>query len=225
MKDYQKTILEAVEKAGDKIDFLNELQSFIWENLNPTKQPVGNVKWVPIEMVEPNDYNPNSVAIREMSLLYTSISHDGYTQPIVTIYDPERKKYIIIDGFHRYYTAKLHKDILERNKGLLPIVVLEKDINERMAATVRHNRARGKHSIDGMSNLVFNMLQNGKSDADICNELGMEPEELLKLKHITGFSKLFKDAQYSASWESKRQMETRKDYYKEHPNETPFEMK
>lgn len=103
--------------------------------------------------------------------------------------------------------------------------MLEKDINERMAATVRHNRARGKHSIEGMSNLVFNMLQNGKSDADICNELGMEPEELLKLKHITGFSKLFKDAQYGASWESKRQMETRKDYYKEHPNETPFEMK
>jgi hypothetical protein len=91
MKDYQNSILEASKQSGNTIDFLNELQSFIWENLNPTNQPVGNVKWVPIDMVEPNDYNPNSVAIREMSLLYTSISHDGYTQPIVTIYDPERK--------------------------------------------------------------------------------------------------------------------------------------
>lgn len=223
--DYKELIKKEFGEAKDKVAFLNELQTFIYESINPTKQPVGRVLWVPIDEVEPNDYNPNSVAMKEMSLLYTSISHDGYTQPVVTIKDPNKNKYIIVDGFHRYFTAKKHKDILERNKGLLPIVVIDKDINERMAATVRHNRARGKHSIDGMSSMVFSMLKNGMTDAEICNELGMEAEELLKLKYITGFAKLFKDHNYSASWESEKQMIERKEYYKEHKDETPFEMK
>ena len=221
---YQDAILAAKETASNPFDLLNEVQDFIFKNLNPTGQPVGCVRWAPLEMVEPNDYNPNSVAVKEMSLLYTSISHDGYTQPVVTIWDPDRKKYIIVDGFHRYYTAKMHRDILERNHGYLPIVVIEKDINERMAATVRHNRARGKHSIDGMSAMVFSMLKNGMTDADICNELGMEPEELLKLKHITGFSKLFEDRKFSKAWESKRQIETRLEYNNTHPEEKPFTM-
>lgn len=223
--DYKKLLLEAANAAKDKVAFLNELQTFIYDKINPAKQPVGKVLWVPIDMVEPNDYNPNSVAKKEMSLLYTSISHDGYTQPVVTIFDPQRGKYIIVDGFHRYFTAKNHTDILERNKGLLPIVVIEKDINERMAATVRHNRARGKHSIDGMSSMVFSMLKNGMTDAEICNELGMEAEELLKLKYITGFAKLFENHQYSSAWESERQMRERKEYYAKHPNEKPFNMK
>lgn len=222
--DYKETILKAADAAEDKFAFLNEVQEFIYKNLNPTGQPIGNVKWVPVDMVEPNDYNPNSVAVKEMSLLYTSISHDGYTQPIVTIFDPQKKKYIIVDGFHRYFTAIRHTDIRERNKGMLPIVVIDKDINERMAATVRHNRARGKHSISGMSSMVFSMLKNGMKDEDICNELGMEPEELLKLKHITGFSKLFANREYSHAWESQKQMETRTEYNREHPEESPFEM-
>ena len=142
----------------------------------------------------------------------------------MTIWDPKREKYIIVDGFHRYYTAKRHKDIAERNHGHLPIVVIDKDINERMAATVRHNRARGKHSITGMSSMVFSMLKNGMSDSDICNELGMEPEELLKLKHITGFSKLFEGREYGKAWESQRQLQTRLEYNREHPEETPFTM-
>lgn len=224
MMDYKDAVLQAAEAASDKFAFINELQTFIYNEINPAKQPIGRVLWVPIDMVEPNDYNPNSVAIKEMSLLYTSISHDGYTQPIVTIFDPVREKYIIVDGFHRYYTAKRHTDILERNKGMLPIVVIDKDINERMAATVRHNRARGKHSIDGMSAMVFSMLKNGMTDAEICNELGMEAEELLKLKYITGFAKLFEDRQFSAAWESERQMRKRKEYYKDHPEEKPFNM-
>lgn len=222
--NYKEAILAEAAEAPDKFAFLNEVQDFIYKKLNPTGQPIGNVRWVPIEQVEPNDYNPNSVAVKEMSLLYTSISHDGYTQPIVTIYDPKRGKYIIVDGFHRYFTAKRHKDIAERNHGMLPIVVIEKDINERMAATVRHNRARGKHSIAGMSSMVFSMLKNGMSDADICNELGMEPEELLKLKHITGFSKLFENREYGKAWESQRQMQTRLEYNREHPEEKPFTM-
>ena len=222
--DYKDAILAAKETAANPFDLLNEVQEFIFKNLNPTGQPVGFVKWVPIDMVEPNDYNPNSVAVKEMSLLYTSISHDGYTQPVVTIWDPKREKFIIVDGFHRYYTAKMHKDILERNHGYLPIVIIDKDINERMAATVRHNRARGKHSIGGMSAMVFSMLKNGMKDSDICNELGMEPEELLKLKHITGFSKLFEGREYSKAWESKRQIETRLEYAEKHPDEKPFTM-
>lgn len=168
--------------------------------------PIHQVLWVPIESVQANDYNPNAVATNEMRLLYTSISHDGYTQPVVTIYNDEIDKFEIIDGFHRYSTMRMNKDLLEMNKGLLPIVVLNKTMNERMAATVRHNRARGKHSVDGMGNIVFNMLKNGMSDEAICAELGLETEELLRLKHITGFSKLFKDVEYGKAWQSSDQV-------------------
>ncbi|MBF0102210.1 MAG: ParB-like nuclease domain-containing protein [Desulfobacterales bacterium] len=176
------------------------------------KEPIDQVMRVPLDKVRANDYNPNSVAPAEMKLLYTSILHDGYTQPVVTIYDKNLDKYIIVDGFHRYFVMKTYQDIYDRNQGLLPIVVIDKDINDRMASTVRHNRARGEHSIRGMSAMVFKMLENGWSDADICNELGMEAEELLKLKHITGFSKLFKDTEYKKSWETKRQILLRKQY-------------
>ena len=177
----------------------------------PHKHPVGNVLWVDVEDVEPNDYNPNSVASQEMGLLYTSIKHDGYTQPVVTVRDEEKGKYIIVDGFHRYFICKNNEDIRESTGGKLPIVVLNKGINDRMAATVRHNRARGAHSIQGMSSMVFEMLDNGWGDAEICNHLGMEPDELLRLKHITGFSKLFKDAEYNKAWVSKHQIRLAKE--------------
>jgi ParB-like chromosome segregation protein Spo0J len=184
----------------------------ILHDLHPNKgQPIDHVHWVPIEQVRANDYNPNSVASKEMDLLYTSILHDGYTQPIVTVHDAQNDVYVIIDGFHRYFTAKANKDILERNGGLLPIVVLDKSINDRMASTVRHNRARGEHSVSGMAGMVFQMLENGWEDADICNELGMEPEEILRLKHITGFSKLFEDAEYSESWKTKNMLRLERD--------------
>lgn len=173
---------------------------------HPIKQPIGRVQWVDIEKVQANDYNPNSVASKEMQLLYTSIKEDGYTQPIVTIEDKAIAKYVIIDGFHRYFTAKSNKDILDRNKGKLPIVVLEKEINDRMASTVRHNRARGSHSVAGMSNMVFKMLDNGWADDAICNHLGMDAEELVRLKHITGFAKLFENAEYSKAWVKRNQI-------------------
>lgn len=172
--------------------------------------PINEVLWVSVDKVQPNDYNPNSVAGQEMKLLHTSIKHDGYTQPIVTIYDEEQDKYVIIDGFHRYFTCKNNEDIQEATGGCVPIVVLKKTMNERMAATVRHNRARGSHSVSGMSNIVFNMLDNGWADEDICNHLGMEADELLRLKHITGFSKLFQDVEYSKAWESRHQIQLRK---------------
>lgn len=173
--------------------------------LSPLKsQPVDLIRWVPIEQVSPNDYNPNSVAKVEMQLLYHSIKQDGYTQPVVTIWDDDMQKYVIVDGFHRYYVCKTNADIHERNKGMLPIVVIDKGINDRMASTVRHNRARGKHSVDGMANMVFSMLEEGWSDEDICNELGMQPDEIVRLKHVTGFSKLFENAEYSREWKTKQ---------------------
>lgn len=197
-----KKLLADLEKIRDII-----------HKISPVKdQPVDRVRWVPIELVTPNDYNPNSVAKVEMKLLYTSIEHDGYTQPVVTIFDAERGLYCIVDGFHRYYTAKTNPDILERNCGCLPIVVIDKPINDRMASTVRHNRARGKHSVAGMSSMVFGMLENGWGDAEICNELGMEPEELLRLKHITGFSKLFSNVEYQRSWMTKHQIAIQQRY-------------
>tara|TARA_R110000744_G_scaffold21783_3_gene56153 strand:+ start:518 stop:1072 length:555 start_codon:yes stop_codon:yes gene_type:complete len=173
--------------------------------------PVSDVQWVPVDMVEPNDYNPNSIAGTEMKLLYTSIKHDGYTQPVVTIWDEEKQKYIIVDGFHRYFIALNNKDIRESTENNVPIVVIKKDVNERMASTIRHNRARGKHSIGGMSSMVFSMLDNGWKDAEICNHLGMEPDELLRLKHITGFSKLFADTEYNKAWVSKHQIRLKKE--------------
>ena len=180
MNDKLKKMLQEYK---DKPKELQELRVWISENLSLTKdQPVDIVRWVPIEKVSPNDYNPNSVAKEEMRLLYVSIKQDGYTQPIVTIWDEEKGLYVIIDGFHRYFTCKTNKDIFDRNHGMLPIVVLNKKINDRMASTVRHNRARGTHSVDGMANMVFSMLDNGWSDSDICNKVGLSPEETTPLK-------------------------------------------
>lgn len=212
------SILEDIQSiAGeqDKIDFLNDLKSYLHEISPLAGQPVDNVEWVSVDRVEANNYNPNSVANKEMQLLHTSIKHDGYTQPVVTIFDKKADKYIIIDGFHRYFTCKNSPEIKAANKGRLPVVVLNKDINERMAATVRHNRARGSHSVNGMSNMVFKMLDNGWSDEDICNHLGMGADELLRLKHITGFSKLFENAEYNKAWVTKKQIQIQSKYKKE----------
>jgi len=214
MKDMKEKIKEFISNSEDKQKAINEIKTLLYSLSDMNHNPVDNVLWVDIDMVEPNDYNPNAVANIEMNLLYTSIKHDGYTQPIVTIFDKKNNKYIIVDGFHRYFVEKSQKDILEGNKYLLPIVVIDKDFNDRMASTIRHNRARGKHSVQGMSSMVFKMLDNGWADKDICNHLGMGAEELLKLKHLTGFSKLFKDTKYHQAWETNRQIELRVNYEK-----------
>jgi ParB-like chromosome segregation protein Spo0J len=203
-------IAAAVKAAPEPAALIANLRLLL-STLSPQLgQPIDLVRWVPIEKVTPNDYNPNSVAQIEMKLLYTSIRHDGYTQPVVTIYDAEQDLYVIVDGFHRYFVMKTHRDIYEACGGCLPVVVIDKDINDRMASTVRHNRARGKHSVQGMSSLVFSMLENGWQDAEICNEIGMGPEELLRLKHITGFSKLFEGTEYQHSWVTQRQVRIKK---------------
>lgn len=176
-------------------------------------QPVSKVQWLPIEQVTANDYNPNNVAPRELKLLYVSIKSDGYTQPIVVIYDKVLKKYVIVDGFHRYSVMKRYRDIYESCEGKLPCVILEgKDINDRMAATIRHNRARGKHSINGMSNIVMEMLLNGKSELEICNTLGLEAEELMRLKHITGYAKLYSNTEFTKAKYSEKQATERVRY-------------
>ena len=165
------------------------------------KSPVYNVLSIPVEKIQANAYNPNSVASPEMKLLYESILNDGYTMPIVCYYLPENDKYEIVDGFHRYTIIKKHKDIFDREEGRLPVVVIDKDISNRMASTIRHNRARGSHSIDLMSNIVAELLEMGKSDKWIAKHLGMDADELLRLKQITGLASLFKDKEFSKSWE------------------------
>jgi ParB-like chromosome segregation protein Spo0J len=209
-----------IENSKDKIELIEQIKDLLHELSPLNKQPVDRIKWVDVDMVQANDYNPNAVAKVEMKLLHTSIMHDGYTQPVVTIFDETINKYVIIDGFHRYTICKSYADVKNRNFGMLPIVVLNKDINDRMASTIRHNRARGKHSIKGMSNIVFEMLDNGWSDVDICNELGMEVEELIRLKHITGFSKLFENTEYKKAWEHKKQLLIKKQFKDENPNIT-----
>jgi ParB-like chromosome segregation protein Spo0J len=181
--------------------------------------PIASIQWVPINKVAPNDYNPNAVAPHEMRLLHTSISQDGYTQPVVTIYDAEKDRYVIVDGFHRYTTMRNNPDIAATTNGYLPVVVIDKPIADRMASTVRHNRARGKHSVAGMGNLVFQLLREGVSDADICNRIGLEPEELLRLKHITGFSKLLSDHRYGQAWEHRNQIMAKKTWNEANPDD------
>lgn len=213
-----KEIADYIDKAVDgcseeeTIQWINEIIKFVTSYSPLSHNPVCSVQWVALEKVQANEYNPNKVAKNEMHLLYTSISHDGFTQPVVTVYDQEKDAYIIVDGFHRYSTMRQNKDLLKRNHGHLPVVVIEKDINDRMASTIRHNRARGKHQVSGMGDMVFQMLANGWSDAAICEELGMEPAELVRLKHITGFSKLFEDVEHRKAWESTEQIRIRKEY-------------
>jgi len=209
---WQTELQKAFEDAEDKRAFIEEARDILHALSACKSQPIDRVRWVPVDKVFANDYNPNSVATNEMRLLHTSISHDGYTQPVVTIYDAEADRYVIVDGFHRYTIMRRYNDIRETTGGMLPIVVISKSIAERMASTVRHNRARGKHSVAGMANIVFGMLDNGVSDSEICKALGLESEELVRLKHVTGFSKLFENVDYKLAWETKRMLQLRKEY-------------
>lgn len=166
------------------------------------KSPVYDVKRVPIEKVTANDYNPNSVAPPEMALLETSIWEDGYTQPVVVVRDEDNDKYVVVDGFHRYCTLRDSKRIYEREQGMLPVVVLDKDMHDRMASTIRHNRARGSHNIELMSTIVAELVEMGKGDRWICQHIGMSPDELLRLKQITGVAALFQNQDFSSSWDA-----------------------
>lgn len=157
--------------------------------------PCLQARLVPAAKVVANDYNPNSVASPEMDLLAHSIEEDGVTQPIVTFYDPELDLYIVVDGFHRYTVLTKRFKCLE-----IPVVVIEKTIQERMASTIRHNRARGKHQVELMSEMVLKLLKLGWEDTEIAKHLGMPAEELLRLKQQTGLAQLFAGQGYSKSW-------------------------
>lgn len=165
-----------------------------------SKSPAYRVIPVPIEKIVPNTYNPNAVAPPELKLLYDSIKEDGYTMPIVCYYQRETDQYIIVDGFHRYRIMLEHPDIYEREKGCLPVSVIDRPLDQRMASTIRHNRARGSHDVDLMSNIIKELHEIGRSDAWISKHLGMDRDEILRLKQITGLAALFRDVHFGMAW-------------------------
>lgn len=158
--------------------------------------PVLDVKMVDIDKVYANDYNPNKVAPPEMRLLKHSIEEDGYTQPIVTYYDSENDKYIIVDGFHRYRCAKEYFHLKQ-----IPIVTINKQLDDRIASTIRHNRARGTHQILDMSKIVMELTKNGWDDSTISLHLGMELDEIIRLKQVNGLKEAFANHEFSKSWD------------------------
>lgn len=164
------------------------------------QSPVYGVRPVPIEKIRANEYNPNHVAPPEMRLLYDSIKQDGYTMPIVCYYNAAEDIYEIVDGFHRYTVMLQHDDIRERERGMLPVSVIDKPLDERMASTIRHNRARGTHDVDLMGNIVAELHKIGRSDAWLAKHLGMDQDEILRLKQITGLAEAFKNNEFSRSW-------------------------
>jgi hypothetical protein len=209
---------------GDVVEALNDLRTVVAERSPVKENPIDLVQWVDLDRVRPNDYNPNQVADREMELLHKSIYEDGYTQPVVVVELPEDdpEDFEIVDGFHRYMTMKMFDDVYERSDGMLPVTIIEdKSKNERRASTVRHNRARGTHSISGKSDVVFGMLEDGASDEEICEQLGMEKDELARLKHTTGFAKLFDDTDYQKAWKATRQLDVEKEFEDEWDGEVP----
>lgn len=188
---------------SDKIETINNIKILLHE-VSPMKDhPIDLVLWVPIDSVKKNEYNPNSVAPTELKLLETSISEDGYTQPIVTwIAEAGRE---IIDGFHRSKIARESEKVAKQIMGYVPVTTVRaKQTNKsnRMASTIRHNRARGTHSVDAMSEIVLELKARNWKTARICKELGMEEDEVLRLCQISGLSGLFSDAEFTQAWES-----------------------
>lgn len=192
--------LEKMEPM-DRIQAINEIKQYL-KTVSPFKtEPVDCVQWVPQELVQANDYNPNSVAPPEMELLHTSIKEDGYTQPIVVW--QHDGIYEVVDGFHRNRVGKECTDIKERVHGYLPVVVINEEVTDkgqRIASTIRHNRARGKHQVDAMANIVLDLRRRNWSNEKIAKKLGMDADEVLRLSQVTGLAELFKDRQFSQAW-------------------------
>lgn len=174
------------------------------------QSPVYKVIGVPVEKTRANSYNPNSVAIPELKLLEKSILEDGYTMPCVCYYIKSEDIYEIVDGFHRRLVMLKNKKIYDRENGLLPVVIIDKDLSNRMASTIRHNRARGTHSIDLMVNIVKELVEAGMGNEWICKHIGMDVDELLRLKQISGLASLFSNKEFSKAWVSS--VEEIKDY-------------
>ena len=199
----QEQILKIGElPIEERIIAINKIK-FLLKEISPFgKEPVELVQWVKADDVIANDYNPNSVAPPEMKLLHTSIQEDGYTQPIVVW--KRDGIYEVIDGFHRNRVGKEYKDIAERIHGYLPVVVINdetSDKGQRIASTIRHNRARGKHKVEAMADIVVELKRRNWSDSKIGKELGMDPDEVLRLSQITGLAEMFSDKEFSMAWE------------------------
>jgi len=187
---------------AERINALNEIKCMLHE-ISPMKnEPVDCVLWVPADTVEANDYNPNIVAPPEMRLLALSIEADGYTQPIVTWKNNGHHE--VVDGFHRNRVGKEIKSVRQRIRGYLPITTINddrQDKGDRIAATIRHNRARGKHQVQGMSDIVLDLKRRNWTDEKICKQLGMDPDEVLRLTQIQGLAEMFADKEFSEAWE------------------------
>lgn len=190
-----------IENIEEKIEVLNNAREFLHQ-ISPFKnEPVDFVKWVKVENTCPNNYNPNHVAKPEMDLLYVSMKNNGVGFPIMTGKQRDDKKHTIVDGFHRHMTIKTKQDINQRLLGYAPISQLDLTEQELIAATVEFNRARGKHQVELMANLVSLLVQKGLSNLEICNALGMESEELLRLKQTVGIAEILANKQYDKAWE------------------------
>lgn len=199
-----KEILNEVSKLtlDEQVEMLNKFKLMMHEISPFNSEPVDCVLWVKNNTVHANDYNPNSVAPPEMELLRLSISNDGYTQPIVSMDNNDGTREVI-DGFHRNRVGKECQDIQERVKGYLPVVTIRESQtgkNDRIASTIRHNRARGKHKVESMSDIVVDLKRRNWSDAKIAKELGMDRDEVLRLSQISGLIELFQDKEFSEGW-------------------------
>jgi ParB-like chromosome segregation protein Spo0J len=185
------------------VEALNVIRVMLHDASPFQGEPVDLVQWVPADTVHANDYNPNNVAPPEMELLRLSITADGYTQPIVTTDENEQR--VVIDGFHRNRVGKECPDVWERVKGYLPVVQIRQDREDRgdrIAATIRHNRARGKHQVFAMSDIVLELKRRNWSDEKIGKQLGMDPDEVLRLTQVAGLAVAFKDRDFSQAWEA-----------------------
>lgn len=205
MEQIKSFILEEIKDLdlNKKVEFINELREFIHLHSPFKAEPVDFVRWELSDNVVANDYNPNKVAPPEMELLEVSIMNDGYTQPIVTWQNDEKGKTEVIDGFHRNRVGKESKIVSKRIMGYLPVVNIRKEQsgkNDRIASTIRHNRARGKHQVDAMSEIVIELKNRNWSNSRISKQLGMDEEEVLRLCQISGLEHLFSDRDFSKAW-------------------------
>ena len=204
-RDFRELLnnLESME-LEEKVATLNEFKIMMHE-VSPFKsEPVDLVLWVKNERVGANDYNPNSVAPPEMELLEHSISTDGYTQPIVSWEKEDEDNYEVVDGFHRSRVGKESEIVRERVNGYVPLTVIKDSQlgrNDRIASTIRHNRARGKHKVDSMSEIVIELKRRNWSDKKVAKELGMDQDEVLRLTQIQGLAEMFKNEEFTQAWE------------------------
>lgn len=205
MKNIKENILKDLQpmNLAEQVSYINDLREFIHDNSPFKDEPVDFVKWEASDNVVANDYNPNKVAPPEMELLEVSIMNDGYTQPIVTWNNPDKRKTEVIDGFHRNRVGKESKIVSKRIKGFLPVVDIRQEQsskNDRIASTIRHNRARGKHQVDAMSEIVIELKNRNWTNQRIAKQLGMDEEEVLRLCQISGLENLFSDKDFSKAW-------------------------